>query len=595
MCLLGMGRVQAGLATADAIRRWHPRYILLVGIAGGMAIRSVKVGDILISDQIVDYESQKITSKGPEVRWDVSRADPRLLDAYNNFRSESWQELIRTKRPRQGKPNQHKGPIASGDKVIAFGEILAKYCDIWPKLIGVEMEAAGVATAAFQSTDKPGFFMVRGVSDLADENKGSTNVEKWRLYACDVAASFTIALLKSGPIPLLRVEAKGAKSDQQIIKPEPTDQEWLLRCEEGKFEPISFDTPEADGAYGYKPAPTGKKFFGKEQIPFNLVRDTVFTGQGHRIIEVHPHHPKDEIAKSIRPAEVKNATSIYVLLSAGDTRRTRGGEKFDGKEIGYLIICFYTDEEPQTVSLRLGIEVREWVSGEEGLDVVKEAIEAEQVWISEDKRHTIDMIRVNIEGGPKDVSELVVVGTCSTWLSEDYKDALPSIRISGVTYKTKPSTKDKIAPIHTNKHFTDEVQENFALFTTYWEAANRYIHPTTTPYAKVCKILEIVLPVWKVEAWEEQKLAGPRASSDNEIQKAKTFYDALNDFSNIYSRIRELEKEQVDNRRAGLADDGGGQVLGVHYPSKLEKNAPMFWENLEQLAKKITSQGKLLK
>jgi hypothetical protein len=48
-----------------------------------------------------------------------------------------------------------------------------------------------------------GFFMVRGVSDLADEHKGSEDAERWRPYACDVAASFAIALLKSGPVPLL--------------------------------------------------------------------------------------------------------------------------------------------------------------------------------------------------------------------------------------------------------------------------------------------------------------------------------------------------------------------------------------------------------
>ena len=29
---LGMGRVEAATATVDAIRRWQPRYVLLVGI-----------------------------------------------------------------------------------------------------------------------------------------------------------------------------------------------------------------------------------------------------------------------------------------------------------------------------------------------------------------------------------------------------------------------------------------------------------------------------------------------------------------------------------------------------------------------------------
>lgn len=217
MCLLGMGRVQAVAATVDAIRRWHPRYIVLIGIAGGIAARSIQIGDILISDQVVDYELQKLAPDGPEVRWDVQRADTRLLNACNNFRSASWQELIKIKRPDRGKPSRHTGPIASGDKVIAFSDVLARYQDVWPKLLGVEMEAAGVATATVQSPDRPGFFMVRGVSDLADENKGSSDVKKWRSYACDAAASFAIALLQSGPVPLSDEDIQVKTKQVQLI------------------------------------------------------------------------------------------------------------------------------------------------------------------------------------------------------------------------------------------------------------------------------------------------------------------------------------------------------------------------------------------
>jgi len=61
---LGMGRVQAANATSDAIRQWHPHYVLLVGIAGGITEAGVQPGDVLISDQIVDYELQKLTHNG---------------------------------------------------------------------------------------------------------------------------------------------------------------------------------------------------------------------------------------------------------------------------------------------------------------------------------------------------------------------------------------------------------------------------------------------------------------------------------------------------------------------------------------------------
>jgi nucleoside phosphorylase len=215
MPLLGMGRVQAAAATADAIRRWHPRYVLLIGIGGGVASRGIKIGDILISDQIVDYELQKLTPNGPEVRWEVHRADARLLGACRNLRDERWQDLMRIRRPGRGQSKLHIGPIASGDKVIAFADVLARYRDTWPKLIGVEMEAAGVATAAFQSPDSPGFFMIRAVSDLADENKNSPAAEKWRSYACDMAASFAITLLKSGPVLLSTKTDTVAKTTKQ--------------------------------------------------------------------------------------------------------------------------------------------------------------------------------------------------------------------------------------------------------------------------------------------------------------------------------------------------------------------------------------------
>jgi nucleoside phosphorylase/CheY-like chemotaxis protein len=202
MPLPGMGQRKAGPASVDAIRRWRPRYVVLVGIAGGVAAKGVRLGDILVADQIVDYELQKVTPNGPQIRWEVHRTNERLLEFAGSFADTSWRELIKAERPETGLPTRHVGPIASGDKVIAFGQALAALRDDWPALIGVEMEAAGVATAAFQAAHNPGFFMVRGVSDLADEEKDSGDVQRWRAYACDIAASYAIGLLKSGPVPV---------------------------------------------------------------------------------------------------------------------------------------------------------------------------------------------------------------------------------------------------------------------------------------------------------------------------------------------------------------------------------------------------------
>jgi nucleoside phosphorylase len=199
--LVQMGQVDAALAAAAAIQRWGPRAVLLVGIAGGVSSNGVAIGDVLVADQVAYYDEQKIRDSGTEIRWRMIPTDPRLLSAARNFSVESASRWFDVERPAEGKPALHFGPVATGNKVIATVELLGQYTDIHPKLVGVEMEAWGVAMASFQAARPRRFFMIRGVSDLADAAKDSKDVEAWRSYACDAAASYAIALLQGGPLP----------------------------------------------------------------------------------------------------------------------------------------------------------------------------------------------------------------------------------------------------------------------------------------------------------------------------------------------------------------------------------------------------------
>jgi nucleoside phosphorylase len=197
--LLFMGRVDAAIVVKDIMRRWQPRFVILTGIAGGFGRAGVKLGDILIADQIVDPENQKLTPEGREIRWSVHRVHPGLLAAAKELRPEHWHPA--NGRPEAGTSRRHIGPVCTGDKVVADGS-LEKLAKDWPKLIGVEMEAGGAANAAYQSNPAPGFLMIRGVSDLADQEKDAARTHKWRSYASDVAANFVAALLRSAPVPL---------------------------------------------------------------------------------------------------------------------------------------------------------------------------------------------------------------------------------------------------------------------------------------------------------------------------------------------------------------------------------------------------------
>ena len=216
MSYLGMGRVQASAATAHAIHRWQPRCVLLVGIAGGFAKYDVQIGDILIAEQIIDYSLQKLKEGEDEIRWMTYQTDEQMRSFAKNLRPSEYEELLPKTRPSEGTPTVRFGNIASGDKVDARGETITKFGQTWPNLIGIEMEAGGAAVAALQAAYKPKFFMVRCVSDLADNRKDT--VGNWWQYACDVAAAFAIALLKRGPLKLtIGVEinaAQPASNDQ---------------------------------------------------------------------------------------------------------------------------------------------------------------------------------------------------------------------------------------------------------------------------------------------------------------------------------------------------------------------------------------------
>lgn len=198
--LAKMGHLDAASATSDAIKRWLPRYVVLVGIAGGIANANVKLGDVLIADQVADFELQKIVEGDADIRWQVHNVDQRLLNAAHNFNGRNWPKVTAKRFDKQS-PLVHIGPICTGNKVVADESLIMQFNEVWTKLIGVEMEAGGVANAVSQSVRQPGFFMVRGVSDLADGNKDSQNVYRWRNYACEIAAAWTIDFLRSGPIP----------------------------------------------------------------------------------------------------------------------------------------------------------------------------------------------------------------------------------------------------------------------------------------------------------------------------------------------------------------------------------------------------------
>ena len=197
--LPSMGNVSAAIAVTDTITLWKPRFLLMVGIAGGVPQDDLDLGDVVVADQVVGYDYGKVTEQEVKPRDRVFPASAMLLDRIRNFWDERWREQIGVERPQNAKRPQSKhfvGPIASGDKIIASTQFREQLLRRWPKLIAVETESEGVYAAAFERPEIVQTLVIRGICDMADERKS----DEWQEYAANAAAAFVVNFLKNGPV-----------------------------------------------------------------------------------------------------------------------------------------------------------------------------------------------------------------------------------------------------------------------------------------------------------------------------------------------------------------------------------------------------------
>lgn len=209
------GTNRGGLCVSKTIDRWKPRYVFLVGIAGGFEKDGLGLGDIAVSDHIWGYEYGKIGQAGFLPRNDLTYpCDMSLLNGILAHASTNlWLEGLTMETPDKGPltPKVVPGPVASGDKVVdePGDPFFASVRKHWPGILAVEMEGCGAAEAiqvAHAEGRSIGFIMVRGVSDMP----GAFSIEnadvrrQWKQAASKASAQFVASYIRSGlPIGLV--------------------------------------------------------------------------------------------------------------------------------------------------------------------------------------------------------------------------------------------------------------------------------------------------------------------------------------------------------------------------------------------------------
>jgi nucleoside phosphorylase len=193
-CMTSMGETDAAIVTNNLLAQYEPSRVLLTGIAGALS-EDVALGDIVVAEQVVDYELAKIRDEETETRWSVYRNDPVFLHHAKQYKGEDWKTNITSSPPAAApegfKPNVHFGVVMSGNKVVANIAAAQNLLGFWRRALAVEMEGAGVGAALYHHDSSIPFTLIKGICDRADSNKN----DDWQEYAASASASYAINLL----------------------------------------------------------------------------------------------------------------------------------------------------------------------------------------------------------------------------------------------------------------------------------------------------------------------------------------------------------------------------------------------------------------
>jgi nucleoside phosphorylase len=162
-CRMGsIGEGSVILATTQAQNVWHPKAIIMVGIAFGRDPAKQKIGDVLVASQIIPYEQQRV---GEQVifRGPIPPSNTTLLNRFEN--APTWHFA----RPDGKDCDLLVGPILSGEKLVDNPEFKLHLFHQFPQAIGGEMEGAGLCAASGRIGTA--WILVKSICDWGDGKK----------------------------------------------------------------------------------------------------------------------------------------------------------------------------------------------------------------------------------------------------------------------------------------------------------------------------------------------------------------------------------------------------------------------------------------
>ncbi len=182
-----VGRDSSVNTVSDAIRHWNPNAIIMVGIAFGMDAQKQQIGDVLVSQAIVNYESARISKSETIYRGNIPESGKLLLNRFQNMFN--WNFVLEKGR----KARKHVGLIVSGEKLVDNNGFKNNLKQSFPNAIGGEMEGFGVYSASANAGINE-WIIVKAICDWADGNKNE-NKSEYQQIAAESAVSLCKAVM----------------------------------------------------------------------------------------------------------------------------------------------------------------------------------------------------------------------------------------------------------------------------------------------------------------------------------------------------------------------------------------------------------------
>lgn len=173
----GMGslsRDASTLTASNAIKLLNPKFLLMAGIAFGIDDTKQKIGDVLVSEAILPYNSKRVGKNQTIQRAAATSASLTILNRFKNLRT--WEYFVNE----TDKSELICGHILSGEELIDNKEHRDELLKTYQNAKGGEMEGAGIVSAC---DGKLQWIIVKGICDFADGNKGQNKETNQRIAA----------------------------------------------------------------------------------------------------------------------------------------------------------------------------------------------------------------------------------------------------------------------------------------------------------------------------------------------------------------------------------------------------------------------------